>query len=72
MFSTVGDDFSWHVGIDEIFDFFEPFIFLANEIFSTEIDKINDWFGSDESVSVDKSNLVVSPLSVSNPFVFLQ
>jgi len=42
MFSTVGDDFSWHVGIDEIFDFFEPFIFLVNEILSTEIDKIND------------------------------
>jgi hypothetical protein len=36
--STVGDDFAWNIGIDEIFDLFKPFIFLANEIFSTEID----------------------------------
>lgn len=72
MFSTVGDDFSWDVSINEIFYLLEPFIFLANEVFLTQIDKIDDRLGSDESVSVYDSDLVVSPFSVPNPLVFLE
>jgi len=70
MLGAVGDDFSRNIGIDKIFNLLEPLILFTHEIFSTEIDQVDNRFGCDKTMGVQYGYLIVSPFSMPYPFVF--
>lgn len=70
--STVGNDLSRHVGIDEVLDLFEPLVFLVLEVGLAEVDQVDNGFGSDEAMGVEECDISIGPFSMPDPFVLLQ
>ncbi len=53
-------------------DFFEPLVFLVEEIIFGQVDQVNNRLGCDESVGVEDFDLRRLPLSLSDPDVLVK
>lgn len=72
VFSTVRNDFSWHVGINVLFDFLKPFVLFVDEVFFRQVDQIYNGFSCDESVSVQDFDFRRFPVTLSYPNILVK
>lgn len=69
---TVRDDLSGNVLINPFLDFLEPLVLLADEVILAEVHQIDNRLSSDQPMSVQDTDLGITPVTVTHPLVLLK